>query len=71
MSLKSDADRWSNYDAFQAAHSAYREAAGNFDARILAMVQSGADTDESLNALVRDIEDKHRRFMELSKPFVR
>lgn len=71
MSLRAQSDRWSNYDAFQAAFSAYREASTEFDARILALVESGADTDAGLSALVADVEVKFRRFMDLSKPFVR
>lgn len=64
-------DRWSMYDAFQAAYTAYSNACKDFDKAILAMVESGTDTNERLDLLVLDLDTKHRRFMELAKPFVR
>lgn len=70
MNLKAQADRWSNYDAFQTAFSEYREAGTLFEARVLALINSEAEFDDGLDALAQDLEEKHRRYMELAKPFI-
>lgn len=71
MAVNFNADRRVQYAAFQAAFKEFKAASEEFEARITALVESGRDTDVALDGLVLDISTKHRRWMDLSKPFVR
>jgi hypothetical protein len=59
------------YDEFQAAYRAWKDATEQYEARISEIWQGTATNDAKMAALVDDMRKKHATFMQSSKPFVR